>query len=226
MDFSFSRDEPKPKPKARAPAASNKRGDDRRSIPPKSGWLLTAVAPWGDSAEDAFDQCLVELGLGDARLVVVQGAMLPLGFEPDTPRPLPMGSLVECHMAVAKSWSGASACAAAAWALCQTPEGEECSIVATLSTELDPEETELMIKRVLQRKLASRDLEVLSHDIAVDEVTAGDEHWGTAIAALILPNSLGGIGGPTGSTREIAVPSSITGGVRSDSDSLSDNFSL
>ncbi len=41
---------------------------------------MTAVAPWGESEEDAFDQCLVELGLGDCRLVQVQGAMLPLGF--------------------------------------------------------------------------------------------------------------------------------------------------
>ena len=28
------------------------------------GWLMTAVAPWGENAEDAYDQGLVELGLG------------------------------------------------------------------------------------------------------------------------------------------------------------------
>ena len=26
------------------------------------GWLMTAVAPWGENAEDAYDQGLVELG--------------------------------------------------------------------------------------------------------------------------------------------------------------------
>ena len=31
------------------------------------GWLMTAVAPWGENQEDAYDQGLVELGLGDAR---------------------------------------------------------------------------------------------------------------------------------------------------------------
>ena len=40
---------------------------------------MTAVAPWGENAEDAFDQGLVELGLGDVRLIQAQGAMLPLG---------------------------------------------------------------------------------------------------------------------------------------------------
>ena len=34
------------------------------------GWLMTAVAPWGENAEDAYDQGLVELGLGDTRLTV------------------------------------------------------------------------------------------------------------------------------------------------------------
>ena len=51
------------------------------------GWLMTAVSPWGENAEDAFDQGLVELGLGDARLIQVQGAMLPLGFNIVPPEP-------------------------------------------------------------------------------------------------------------------------------------------
>ncbi len=195
------------------------------SIAPTSGWLLTAVAPWGESEEDAYDQCLVELGLGDARIVQVRGAMLPLGFTAGSPQLLPMGSLVECHMAVATAFDGASACAAVAWAQAQTPEGEECAIVATLESDLDPEECELTLKRVLQRKLASRDLEVIDHDVAVDEVTAADGHHGTAIAALILPNSLGGIGGPTGRTREITKPVSPTGGVRT-ADMSGSDFSL
>ena len=33
------------------------------------GWLMTAVAPWGENSEDAYDQGLVELGLGDSRLI-------------------------------------------------------------------------------------------------------------------------------------------------------------
>ena len=45
------------------------------------GWLMTAVAPWGENAEDAYDQGLVEMGLGDSRLIEVQGAFLPMGFE-------------------------------------------------------------------------------------------------------------------------------------------------
>ena len=220
MDFSVG-DDARPRPKPRS-EPSDILG---AAVKPTRGWLLTAVAPWGESEEDAFDQCLVELGLGDARIVVVQGAMLPLGFEADSPESLPMGSLVECHMAVARAWSGASACAAAAWAQCETPEGEECAIVATMSSEADSEETELLLKRVIQRKLASRDLEVISHDVAVDEVTAGDGHWGTAIAALIMPNSLGGIGGPTGRAREISRPSP-TGGIRSSDSSSASDFSM
>ena len=39
--------------------------------------LMTAVSPWGENAEDAFDQGLVELGLGDARLIQVQGDDAP-----------------------------------------------------------------------------------------------------------------------------------------------------
>ena len=45
------------------------------------GWLMTAVASWGENAEDAYDQGLVEMGLGDSRLIEVQGAFLPMGFE-------------------------------------------------------------------------------------------------------------------------------------------------
>jgi hypothetical protein len=48
----------------------------------------------------------------------------------------------------------------------------------------------LLLRRNLQRRLASRDLEVLEFDVAVDEVTAGQDHHGVAIAALILPDSL------------------------------------
>ena len=94
---------------------------------------MTAVAPWGENAEDAFDQGLVELGLGDVRLIQAQGAMLPLGFEATPPRPLPMGSLVECHLATAYAWNGSSASAGVAWASCVTPEGDECAVVATIS---------------------------------------------------------------------------------------------
>ena len=151
---------------------------------------MTAVAPWGENAEDAFDQGLVELGLGDVRLIQAQGAMLPLGFEATPPRPLPMGSLVECHLATAYAWNGSSASAGVAWASCVTPEGDECAVVATITTEMDYEETSLLLRRNLQRRLASRDLEVISFDLAVDEVTAGADHHGVAMAALIMPNSL------------------------------------
>ena len=151
---------------------------------------MAAVAPWGENAEDAFDQGLVELGLGDARIIQAQGAMLPLGFGATPPRPLPMGSLVECHLATAYAWSGSSASAGVAWASCVTPEGDECTIVATITTALDYEETVLLLRRNLQRRLASRDLEVIEFDVAVDEVTAGQDHHGVAIAALILPDSL------------------------------------
>ena len=63
-------------------------------------------------------------------------------------------------------------------------------MVAKITTELDYEETETLLKRNLQRRLASRDLEVQSFDIAVDEVTAAQDHYGVAMAALILPESL------------------------------------
>lgn len=160
------------------------------SGPSCPGWLMTAVAPWGENAEDAFDQGLVELGLGDVRLIQAQGAMLPLGFGVTPPRPLPMGSLVECHLATAYAWNGSSASAGVAWAFCVTPEGDECSVVATITTDRDYEETVLLLRRNLQRRLASRDLEVLEFDVAVDEVTAGPDHHGVAVAALILPDSL------------------------------------
>ena len=35
---------------------------------------MTAVAPWGENAEDAYDQGLVELGLGDSRLIEMKGS--------------------------------------------------------------------------------------------------------------------------------------------------------
>ena len=159
------------------------------------GWLITAVAPWGENAEDAYDQGLVEMGLGDSRLIEVQGAFLPMGFEATPPKALPMGSLVECHLATAFAYNGSSACAGVAWAACTTPEGEECAIVAKITTELDYEETEALLNRNLQRRLASRDLEVQSFDVAVDEVTAAQDHYGVAMAALILPESLRMSGG-------------------------------
>ena len=159
------------------------------------GWLMTAVAPWGENAEDAYDQGLVEMGLGDSRLIEVQGAFLPMGVEATPPQPLPMGSLVECHLATSYAYNGGTACAGVAWAACTTPEGEECAIVAKITTELDYEETESLLKRNLQRRLASRDLEVVSFDVAVDEVTAAQDHFGVAMAALILPESLKMSGG-------------------------------
>ena len=106
MDFSIGG--PSNTPNAPTPQATGT---------PTGGWLMTAVAPWGESEEDSFDQCLVDLGLGDCRLVQVKGAMLPMGFTAEQPRSLPMGSLVECHFSVACSWDGGTACAGGAWAV-------------------------------------------------------------------------------------------------------------
>ena len=150
---------------------------------------MTSVASWGENPEDAFDQSLMELGLGDSRVIRVEGAMLPLGFEPVLPRALPMGSLVECHMAAGLAFDGNST-SAAAWAKAETPEGDACAVVATLATREDAEKTEILVREALRRRLASRDLEVRAFDVAVDEVTAGPEHHGVAIAALVLPESL------------------------------------
>ncbi len=154
------------------------------------GWLMTAVAPWGENQEDAYDQGLVELGLGDARLIRVEGAMLPMGFEPVAPEPLPMGSLVECHLAIAHAFDGGIASAGIAWAHCKTPEEDECSITASISTQSDSITTDELLRKNFRNKLASRDLEVIEFDIAVDEVTAGQGHFGVALAALILPETM------------------------------------
>jgi len=166
-----------------------------------SGWLMTSVSSWGDTKEDAFDQCLVDLGLGDSRLIRMEGAMLPMGFEPIQPEDLAMGSIVECHIAESYANDGGTASAGVAWAQCTTPEGDECSIVATISSGLSYEDTELLLKRNLKQKLASRDLEVVKHQIAVDEVTAAQDHHGCAIAALILPETLNMQSGPVGRVR-------------------------
>ncbi len=173
----------------------------RRAEGSCTGWLMTSVAPWGDTKEDSFDQCLVELGLGDSRLIRIEGAMLPMGFEPSPPEDLPMGSLVECHIAESYTSDGGIASAGVAWAQCVTPEGDECSIVATLSTDQSYEDTELMLKMNLKRKLASRDLEVVKHEIAVDEVNAAKDHHGCALAALILPDTMAMQTGTVGRVR-------------------------
>lgn len=173
----------------------------RRAEGSCTGWLMTSVAPWGDTKEDAFDQCLVELSLGDSRLIRMEGAMLPMGFEPSPPEDLAMGSLVECHIAESYAFDGGIASAGVAWAQCVTPEGDECSIVATLATDQSYEETELMLKMNLKRKLASRDLEVVKHEIAVDEVHAAEDHHGCALAALILPDTMKMQSGPVGRVR-------------------------
>ena len=154
------------------------------------GWLMTAVAPWGENEEDAYDQGLVELGLGDARLIRVEGAMLPMGFEPIAPELLPMGSLVECHLAIGHAFNGGIASAGVAWAHCKTPEGDESSITASISTKTDAIATDELLRKNFRNKLASRDLEVIEFDIAVDEVTAGQGHYGVALAALILPETM------------------------------------
>ena len=193
--------------------------DRRKSTAPRggslSGWLMTAVAPFGENEEHPMDQALVELGLGDARLIRGEGAMLPMGFEPDSPQDLPMGTLVECHLSKATVHSSGIASAGAAWALCTTPEGDECAIVSTLSHPGSMEECEAELRRNLQRKLGNRDLELRKDDsgkalfeCAVDEIEAQEGVHGVVLAALILPNSLniGGSGGPTRS-RNLGVSS-------------------
>lgn len=202
------------------------------------GWLMTAVAPFGENEEHAMDQALVELGLGDARLIRGEGAMLPLGFEPGQPQDLPMGSLVECHLAKATVHDAGIASAGVAWALCITPEEDECAIVCTLAHPGSMEDCETELRRNLQRKLANRDLELRKDEdgramfeVAVDEIDAQEGFHGVVLAALILPNSLsigGGPGGaPSGPTRSrnmgvssiggsLGGPSGLTGGGTSD----------
>ena len=58
--------------------------------------------------------------------------------------------------------------------------------LASLSTQQDSMVTDELLRKNFRNKLASRDLEVIEFDIAVDEVTAGPDHHGVALAALIL----------------------------------------
>ncbi len=212
--------------------------NQRKSPTPRGGgglvgWLMTAVAPFGENEEHAMDQALVELGLGDARLIRGEGAMLPMGFEPGSPQDLPMGTLVECHLSKATVHSTGIASAGVAWAFCTTPEGDECAIVSTMSNQGSMEECEAELRRNLQRKLGNRDLELRKDDggramfeCAVDEIEAQDGFHGVVLAALILPNSLtlGGSSGPTRS-RNLGVssiggslggPSGMSGSGKSD----------
>ena len=183
-----------------------------------AGWLMTAVAPFGENEAHAMDQALVELGLGDARLIRGEGAMLPMGFEPGTPQDLPMGTLVECHLSKATVFGEGIASAGVAWALCSTPEGDECAIVSTMSHNGSMEECETELRRNLQRKLGNRDLELRKDDdgkamfeCAVDEIEAQEGFHGVVLAALILPNSLS-LGGSSGPTRSRNLGISSIGG--------------
>ncbi|MDP6889194.1 MAG: hypothetical protein QF454_04090 [Candidatus Thalassarchaeaceae archaeon] len=183
-----------------------------------AGWLMTAVAPFGENEEHAMDQALVELGLGDARLIRGEGAMLPIGFEPGVPQDLPMGTLVECHLSKATVHGSGTASAGVAWALCTTPEGDECAIVSTMSHQGSMEECEVELRRNLQRKLGNRDLELSKGDdgralfeCAVDEIEAQEGFHGVVLAALILPNSLN-LGSSSGPTRSRNLGVSSIGG--------------
>lgn len=183
-----------------------------------AGWLMTAVAPFGENEEHAMDQALVELGLGDARLIRGEGAMLPIGFEPGVPQDLPMGTLVECHLSKATVHNSGTASAGVAWALCTTPEGDECAIVSTMSHQGSMEECEVELRRNLQRKLGNRDLELSKGDdgralfeCAVDEIEAQEGFHGVVLAALILPNSLN-LGSSSGPTRSRNLGVSSIGG--------------
>ena len=124
----------------------------------------------------------------------MQGAMLPLGFQAVPPRPCRWGH----------SWNatwpapmrGAVPAPAPAW---PTPWPARQKVNRAPSWRRSPpttdfEETTPLLRRNLQRRLASRDLEVESFDLAVDEVTAGRDHHGVAVAALILPDSLSNLG--------------------------------
>ena len=202
--------------------ASSGSRNQRKAAPRRggstAGWVMTAVAPFGENEEHAMDQAFVELGLGDARLIRGEGAMLPMGFEPGTPQDLPMGTLVECHLSKATVHGSGIASAGVAWALCSTPEGDECAIVSTMSHQGPMEECETELRRNLQRKLGNRDLELRKDDdgkamfeCVVDEIEAQEGFHGVVLAALILPNSLN-IGGSSGPTRSRNMGISSIGG--------------
>ena len=55
---------------------------------------------------------------------------------------------------------------------------------------MDSISTDELLRKNFRNKLASRDLEVIEFDIAVDEVTSGQGHFGVALAALILPETM------------------------------------
>ena len=129
-----------------------------------------------------------------------------------------MGTLVECHLSKATVFSNGIASAGVAWALCTTPEGDECAIVSTMSHPGSMEECETELRRNLQRKLGNRDLELRKDDqgkamfeCAVDEIEAQEGFHGVVLAALILPNSLN-IGGSSGPTRSRNLGVSSIGG--------------
>ena len=167
---------------------------------------MTAVAPFGENEAHALDQALVELGLGDARLIQGEGAMLPMGFKPGTPQDLPMGTLVECHLSKATVHSSGIASAGVAWALCVTQKETSVPLCRPCPPRfhgrMRNRTTAKPSAKVRQSRLELRKSEDGSalFECAVDEIEAQEGFHGVVLAALILPNSLN-IGGSSGPTR-------------------------
>ena len=75
-----------------------------------------------------------------------------------------MGSLVECHLATSFAYNGGSACAGVAWAACRTPEVKNVQLLQRLQLNWITKKQK-HFSRETQRRLASRDLEVVSFDM-------------------------------------------------------------
>ncbi len=140
----------------------------------------SATSPVSDL--NAFDQALIEAGIGEQNLVSVS-SVLPVGIEEVEPQQLPRGAITHCVLAQERGTEGETISAGIAYGFRQDGEG---GYVAEGHGHMG----ETALTEILEWKMNEiarhRGVELKDIQTQVEALQVPMDHYGACITALVL----------------------------------------
>lgn len=140
----------------------------------------SATSPVSDL--NAFDQALLEAGIGEQNLVSVS-SVLPIGIEEVEPQQLPRGAITHCVLAQERGTEGETISAGIAYGFREDGEG---GYVAEGHGHMGEKALTEILRWKMNEIARHRGVELESIQTEVEALQVPMDHYGACITALVL----------------------------------------
>lgn len=132
---------------------------------------------------NAFDQALIDAGIGEQNLVPVS-SVLPEGIERiDRPDDLPRGAITHCVLAEQRGTEGETISAGIAWGFREDGAG---GYVAEGHGHMRADAMREILEWKLDEIARKRDVGIKTAHYEIEELTIPMDHYGVGVAALVF----------------------------------------